>query len=424
VWTSVIADDLTGACDVGAALRSLRFRIVIESLDAGADTMGWTDGALVVRNTQSRTLPPEAAAARVRRALADVPSSSDGIVLKKIDTALRGPLGAELDAAMDAVGAALAIVLPAIPEVGRTTVGGRQLIDGIPVHETPFAHDPQNPVRDACVAAVIGATSCRKIAGVSLETVRAGEVRDAVARCRAGGATIIVGDAETDDDLAAWMEGTWDADSGVHAGEVAIPDVLPLVLAGSTGLAKAYRNRSAAGPFGERGRRPALRPETWKGRTGILVVSGSAHPVTREQLAHAGAAIGLEVIAVDLLRPATADDGVVRRLAADRVAALVAPGNDVPGGSAAVLESVASAAAAALERARPRALVLIGGETAFAVLARLGHPRLRIDGPPPAPLAARATIVEGRAAGTVLITKGGSSGPADRLTALVEEAAR
>src|SRR5437899_2065390 len=130
----VIADDLTGACDVGAALHALGMPVVIESIDAPA-TDRTNDGALLVRNTQSRTLAPVAAVARVRRALADAPRTPDGLVLKKIDTALRGPLGAEIDATIDAVGAALALVLPAIPDAGRTTVGGRQLVDGVPVHE-------------------------------------------------------------------------------------------------------------------------------------------------------------------------------------------------------------------------------------------------------------------------------------------------
>ena len=57
--------------------------------------------------------------------------AAQAIVLKKIDTALRGHLGAELDAAIAAAGAAEAFVLPAIPRVGRTTVGGEQRIDGV-----------------------------------------------------------------------------------------------------------------------------------------------------------------------------------------------------------------------------------------------------------------------------------------------------
>jgi uncharacterized protein YgbK (DUF1537 family) len=39
---------------------------------------------------------------------------------------------------MDAIGASAALVVPAIPDVGRTTVGRHQL-EGVPVHRTAFA---------------------------------------------------------------------------------------------------------------------------------------------------------------------------------------------------------------------------------------------------------------------------------------------
>src|SRR5262249_62304028 len=110
----------------------------------------------------------EDAADRVREALADVPPAWAGLVLKKIDTGLRGPIGAEIDAAMDALGVEEAFVLPAIPEVGRTTQHGRQMIGGIPVDQTPFARDPHHPIRDASVPPALAATGRRRAAGVEL----------------------------------------------------------------------------------------------------------------------------------------------------------------------------------------------------------------------------------------------------------------
>jgi uncharacterized protein YgbK (DUF1537 family) len=406
----VIADDLTGACDVGAALHALSVPVIVESIEVTVG--GVLDGGLVVRNTQSRTLAPDAAAACVRRALADAPQTRGGLVLKKIDTALRGPLGAEIDAAMDAVGAALAIVLPAIPDVGRSTVDGRQLIDGVPVHETAFARDPQNPVRDSRVGAVIGATSSRSVGLVPLDAVRGGRLAEAVARARAAGASVLVGDAATDADLDGWIAGL----VRVPLGDTA------LVLVGSTGLAKACRGLPSGWLPSATGGQRAPRAASGPSGAGVLVVSGSAHPATRAQLADAERAVGLVCVTVDVRSPAASGEAVARRVGSGGVAALVAPHGDVAGGSAAVLDAVATAASAALAHGRPRALVLIGGETAFAVLAKLGHPRLAIDRPAPMPLVACATIAEGSAAGTPVITKGGSAGDAGWLAALVSEA--
>src|SRR5262249_24010716 len=145
---------------------------------------------------------------------------------KKIDTGLRGPLGAEIDAALDAPGAPRAFVLPAIPEVGRTTVGGEQLVDGVPVHHTAFAHDPHNPVRYARVATVIEATRRRSAAGIDLEEWRRPEgIAAALDGCRA---PVVVIDAETDDDLSRCVGAL-----------LAWPR--PLLLVGSIGVARALR---------------------------------------------------------------------------------------------------------------------------------------------------------------------------------------
>jgi uncharacterized protein YgbK (DUF1537 family) len=406
-WLRVIADDLTGACDVAAALLPLPGDVVV------AGTARWSapGGAhVVVRNTQSRTLAPERAAARVRHAFDDLPAGWLGVVLKKIDTGLRGPLGAELDAAMDASGADVALVLPAIPDAGRTTVGGRQLADGTPVHETAFARDPDNPVTDACVAAVIASTSRRRTATVDLDEVRSGGAAAALADRRAAGATIVVGDAETDEDLDRWIA------------SVPVPNAAggrSIVLAGSTGIARALHRRLLVR---DGSRRPSLLARPAGCDAAVLVVSGSAHPVAREQLRHAERLGLVRTTELDPGAPERAADALSNALRDGRHAALAVPGEPHDGGRDRVLEAVARTTRAVVERRCPRALVLVGGETAFHVLAALGDPRLRIEGTP-APLAVRATVLDGGIAGLPLVTKGGSTGPPERLASLVAEVA-
>ncbi|TMB00467.1 MAG: four-carbon acid sugar kinase family protein, partial [Deltaproteobacteria bacterium] len=235
-----------------------------------------------VRNTQSRTLPPPEAAGRVGGALADLRAGWSGIVLKKIDTGLRGPLGAEIDAAMDVLGVGEAFVLPAIPEVGRTTEQGRQMIGGVPVHRTAFARDPQNPIRDASVAAAVEASGRRRAGVIGLGAIRGRDDFDnAVEEARAAGTAVIVCDAETDADL-----------------ERAVRRLLsrprPLLLVGSTGLARALRR--VLGP--ENGGRARGGTSFSAGR-GVLVVAGSAHPATRAQVECAAARRLIEPLVVD-----------------------------------------------------------------------------------------------------------------------------
>jgi uncharacterized protein YgbK (DUF1537 family) len=344
----------------------------------------------------------------VTDALADVHPGWTGIVLKKIDTALRGQLGAEIDAAMDALGIAEAFVLPAIPEVGRTTEQGRQMIGGVPVDQTAFARDPQNPIRDASVPAAIEATGRRRAGTIGLEAVRdASRFASAVDAGRAAGASVIVCDAQTDADLERSVR-------------VLLARGRPLLLVGSTGLARALR-RVLGTEMGGRMRPPVTQRPT---DTGVLVVAGSAHPATRAQVERAAARGVVDVVTVASgSRSQDVGAAAARLVGEGRAVVLVSPEAPAPEGSEAILAALRGAALTALAKVRPAGLALVGGETAYHVLEGLGHPALWLESRP-APLVVRARLVAGPYAGVPLVTKGGSSGGPDLLAQIVRTLAR
>ena len=148
----VVADDLTGATDTGNQFAARGF--VTEWTSTGSESR--QDTQVRVINTQSRYDPPNEAAERVRRAVEEHPAS---VVYKKIDSTLRGNLVAEIDAAVAAVDADLALVAPAFPANGQTTVGDFHLVDGTPVAETTEGNDPEKPVRSSRLTAVLGSSS-------------------------------------------------------------------------------------------------------------------------------------------------------------------------------------------------------------------------------------------------------------------------
>src|SRR3954453_22347647 len=142
----IVADDLTGAADGGVQLARAGYRtaVAFHGAPVAADAARLDAVAL---DTDSRALAPDATRARVRDAVRAVAAAP--IVMKKIDSTLRGHVGAEVGAALEAAGRRVAVVAPAFPAAGRTTDGGVQRLDGEPVHRTRFAHDPVSPVREA-----------------------------------------------------------------------------------------------------------------------------------------------------------------------------------------------------------------------------------------------------------------------------------
>ncbi|MFE7540732.1 four-carbon acid sugar kinase family protein, partial [Streptomyces platensis] len=193
----VIGDDLTGSNATGAlyARQGLR-AVTVGDLDRVPRYADRVD--VLVVNTASRHWSPARAYAAVRAAAETAGPAP--LIVKRVDTTLRGNPGSELDAVVDALAARepaaqiRTLAVPAFPDAGRTTVGGLHLVDGVPLTRTAVAHDPFDPVRHARVASVLGAQSGRSTAELALDVVERGP--DAVAAAlRESPADIVVCDA-------------------------------------------------------------------------------------------------------------------------------------------------------------------------------------------------------------------------------------
>ena len=155
----MIADDFTGALDTGVqfAVRGARTCVVTDPAYDFSQTKAETE--VLVLDVETRHLTPEAAYQRVFRAVRDALGAGFTCIYKKTDSALRGNVGAELTAVLDAAGADRLAFLPALPKMNRVTRGGVHYIDGVPVAESVFGRDPFEPVTASSVEEIIAAQS-------------------------------------------------------------------------------------------------------------------------------------------------------------------------------------------------------------------------------------------------------------------------
>jgi uncharacterized protein YgbK (DUF1537 family) len=153
-----LADDLTGALETGA-----KFRDAVVTTDRFDP-----DEAVVVVDTETRHLEPERAAEVVKQKAREAK-----LIYKKTDSALRGSIAAELGALMKAFPDRPVIYAPAYPDLGRTVKNGCLLIDGLPAHQTAFARDPRNPVRESDVRKLLDGLDVRVIDGETNADVEA-----------------------------------------------------------------------------------------------------------------------------------------------------------------------------------------------------------------------------------------------------------
>jgi uncharacterized protein YgbK (DUF1537 family) len=156
----IVADDLTGAMDSSGYFARLGFSTVVV-LDPGFSG----DAAVLVITTNSRAEAPEIARERVRQAMR---SMAGRVVYKKIDSTLRGNIGEELKMAAAALSSDKVVVAPAFPAVGRTTLDGVLLVNGVPVTETQFADDPISPVRESSIPRLLEKSMQQPVGCVSI----------------------------------------------------------------------------------------------------------------------------------------------------------------------------------------------------------------------------------------------------------------
>ena len=275
---AIIADDLTGANVDGALLNAEGFSSATCIEVTGWDAEAFAGADAVAVSTDSRLLLPEEARERVRQAAVMLARKQPRMFGKRIDSTLRGNLGAEIEAALEVIDAenraiavsngkgdtpcppTLAVVVPAYPGSGRIAVGGYLIVHGQALQCSPIAKDPANPLQSSLTTTIIASQTSLAIAHLGLHTVMDGEeaIFKSISDMYKDGTRIVVCDAVSDADIAAIAKALKNTDFPVMSVD---PGPFTAKLAAQrvprTGM--AYKNR-------------------------VLAIIGSASELTRKQL--------------------------------------------------------------------------------------------------------------------------------------------
>jgi len=147
---AVIADDFTGAAEIGGVGLRYGLNVLIETVVKKVDGVD-----LLVIATDTRSLDAEAASEEVAKISGELMKLEPKLIFKKIDSVLRGHVAKELEALMRMVNKNKALIVAANPSVGRTIISGYYFVDSLPLNETSFADDPDFPVSSACVTDIV-----------------------------------------------------------------------------------------------------------------------------------------------------------------------------------------------------------------------------------------------------------------------------
>lgn len=415
----VVADDLTGANATGARFARTGMRVTTVTPEHVSQVSG--DYDVVVANLDSRHVPAEQASDLVTDVVEAV--WPVGLVVKRTDTTLRGNIGAELEAAYEAVcervpsGTRVRVLfVPAFPGSGRITEDGVQLLNGAPLESTDLAQDPLWPMGTSVVRDILAEQTSLAVRHVPVRRVTHAML---TADLLFGDEPIVLCDADSEQHLSDIAE----AAAAAHHDD---GTVWVAVDPGPTGalLAYALRLRGQAGTRGP-----------------LLGVSASATALTERQLATVARTGAVRFVDLDATALSDPDDDHADTVAGQLSDQLTSSGfpdlcvlrltngteqlralsaqdrAELPVRIARLVsEVIHELAETEGPQALPSGLYLTGGDLVASMLDELGVHAFDVGGEV-VPLAVHGHLSGGPLDGTPAVTKGGLVG--DEIT-LVE----
>ncbi len=266
----IVADDFTGSNDTAAQFSKKNLKCIVTTLEDNTKALDRCD--VLVIDTESRFDDRKAAYDKVFKAGESVRGKNIICHYKKIDSTMRGNPGAEISALMDSLGIKRAIIAPALPVYGRTTVNGNVYVDNVLLENTEFAHDPVSPVRASYIPHIFSLQTNKTISVIEYEDVIIGRENliSQIEKTFSSGINMIVIDAKETSDLDLIASAVTSFDEKI-------------IYAGCSGLAGYLTEYLKTKP---------------SGRISI-VIAGSASKVTRAQINLAARQITLHLIDVN-----------------------------------------------------------------------------------------------------------------------------
>lgn len=389
----VVADDITGANDIGIMFARSGYLVHVYTWDPAApfrheEGLHLPDVAIL--NTNSRLDPAGLAYDKVQAATRQLQAAGCRQFFNKTCSVFRGNIGAEFDSMLDALEQEFALVVLGFPRNGRLTIDGVHYVHGVRLEESEFRNDPVHPMTRSNLVEILGSQTRRRVARIGHDVVERGPaaLRREIAAMRSGCNYLIL-DVADQEALETIARAAWDYP--VLCGSSALAEELPAAWEPVYPRSVGRQDFEAAAVL------PAAAPAA------VLCVAGSLMPQTLAQIRHLSAR-GVPALELDTLRlfdgderraaletldrelgayllagrdallyAANSPETVARTRAAGR-----ARGLSLSEVSRLVSGALAELAAGLAARAGLARLVVAGGETSAAVCARLGVDAVRV----------------------------------------------
>jgi D-threonate/D-erythronate kinase len=371
----ILSDDLTGACDVAASFASpeIPISVYMDSLPQGNTEQ------LFVLNTQTRRLTQWKGRKKMKKISAAFKDKR--IIFFKIDSSLRGPVGALIEGILRSVGKRSIVLMPAKPAIGKTVKDGMLFEKDRQIHSASDRSDPLLPPGDSSIHSIIGTTT-------NIE--------------------IPVYNAESDAEIEELVNRTINSDRVLYAGSLGIADAL----AKKIGTKRENKNQGTFYGPSKYGKSPGFQASGGK----VLVISGSNYEKTLLQLSNAATHFQKRIMRVF----PSGNNSVIEHLDYNTPLLLLHAvlQEQTNLGFDKLIKRTAFTLARIIENYQPQGIGIIGGETAYSIFCQIGVTRLAVFGRLSEVMPA-GEMRDGILKGVPFVTKGGSVGDDNNIIKMV-----
>ena len=224
----VIADDFTGAAEIGGIGIRYGLRVVVQTRNEELQTSA--DLLVVVAHT--RAMSRQDAIGKIKEISSELKILEPEFIFKKIDSAMRGHILSEIKAQMEVFAVNQTLLVAGNPHLGRVISEGQYTINNVPLDKTGFANDAHFPAKSSSILEILNPEGTDRVVNLKPGQLWPDQ-------------GVIAADVTSKEDLEAWAK---------------TPTKQPIIYAGASGFFDALLSsmdiavapRKAAFPFGNR----------------------------------------------------------------------------------------------------------------------------------------------------------------------------
>jgi D-threonate/D-erythronate kinase len=173
----IIADDLTGANDTGVQFAKNGYKTRVLILDEELKKIEFENNHdVLVIDTETREVEENVARSKLIKILQEIKVSEKDIIYKKIDSTLRGNIGAEIEEIMDIFNKPFCIISPSFPSHQRVTIGGNLLVQQKLLGLSEYIDNSKGKKAESFIPSILSKQTKLAIGRIDLSEVSKGQV--------------------------------------------------------------------------------------------------------------------------------------------------------------------------------------------------------------------------------------------------------